>query len=212
MRRGFTLIELLVVIAIISVLMGILLPAIGLARRTAQSAAGNANMRSTGQILLMFTGDNDEAFINPFGNGFQEENSGALDYNDALSLRGDTYWDFNAHPIMPHVTTEPFAAYWYSYLSDSDDTQRFREEQVSPADVGLQSLAKGMRDGAFTQRYFFVAVELPALAHALERCFALPVRRAGGHGRTDGQDPVSQLGQLPPIQGFDLRTHGFPAA
>lgn len=145
MRRGFTLIELLVVIAIIAVLMGILLPAIGLARRTAQSAAGNANMRSTGQILLMFTNDNNEAFVNPFGNGEQQESGGKIDYNDALSIQGDWRWNFNAHPLTPHVTTEPFAAYWYSYLSDADGTERLREEQMSPADVALQSLADDMR-------------------------------------------------------------------
>ncbi len=59
MKRAFTLIELLVVVAVISVLMGILLPAMGKARTQAKIIAVNAELRDIGLALELYSEDND---------------------------------------------------------------------------------------------------------------------------------------------------------
>ena len=56
--RGFTLIELLVVIAVISLLMAILIPAVGRARRQARALVCRSTLRQWGQILAAYTTEN----------------------------------------------------------------------------------------------------------------------------------------------------------
>lgn len=56
-RNGFTLIELLVVISIIALLVGILLPALGAARRTAQNSQCLSNIRQMDTAAMSFAAD-----------------------------------------------------------------------------------------------------------------------------------------------------------
>ena len=61
-QRGFTLIELLVVISIIALLIAILLPALGAARRTARSLQSNTQVRGIQQGMFTYATSNKSLF------------------------------------------------------------------------------------------------------------------------------------------------------
>ena len=63
-KSGFTLIELLVVIAIIGILSALLLPALGRAKRTAQTTACLSNLHQIGLALNMYLPENNNHFPN----------------------------------------------------------------------------------------------------------------------------------------------------
>ncbi len=63
---GFTLIELLVVVAIIALLIGILLPALGKARLSAQRSVSAANLKQHAIILASYAAEYKDQLLNPY--------------------------------------------------------------------------------------------------------------------------------------------------
>ena len=67
-RSGFTLIELMVVVAIVALLMSILMPALGRARKSAESVSCQGRLKHWGLIYKLYTDDFDGYFYE--GRGF----------------------------------------------------------------------------------------------------------------------------------------------
>ena len=78
-RTGFTLIELLVVISIIALLIGILLPALGAARKSARQMKNSTHVRGIQQALVVFARSNKGFYAGIENNGTYFVDGAVLD-------------------------------------------------------------------------------------------------------------------------------------
>ncbi|PKL34091.1 MAG: hypothetical protein CVV40_00040 [Planctomycetes bacterium HGW-Planctomycetes-2] len=98
-QRGFTLIELLVVISIIALLISLLLPSVGKARRAARISRDLSSMKQHGTALASYSSQNKERIMNgPEGRGATEADPVGVRGRPAKKMCGPGFatngWEF----------------------------------------------------------------------------------------------------------------------
>lgn len=115
-KRGFTLIELLVTIAIIAILMSVLLPSLGGARRAARSTVCSNNLRQIATAINQYANSNKDAIVG------SPDTSGKEAYFDkkfnGVSVQG---WDWCGPLAAELGMTGPGEG-----QTDADEQERFK--------------------------------------------------------------------------------------
>ena len=108
--KAFTLIELLVVISIITILIGIMLPALGAARKTAIRLQCSSNVR---QIMIAVASYRTETEAYPYQHGRARTISSAINTTDRLSSGTLITMSFKSE----QVPAGNWAWYLWSYMN-----------------------------------------------------------------------------------------------
>lgn len=127
-RLGFTLVELLVVIGIISILIGMLLPAVQMVRESARRTKCSNNMKQIVLAILNYEGGHKKfpagyRYITPTTTGFPDEAVGPVDVTLLPYIEQGNLGDIT-EPNMPWFTQSPIAAQTMVevYVCPSDTT------------------------------------------------------------------------------------------
>ncbi len=203
MRRAFSLIELLVVIGIIALLIGLIVPSLTGARRTAQNALGQANLKSTSGVLLERTYQTRGDFYNPFlyANGSPAGSGGRADTCRAAygQLNEGKRYDF-----------ETYSAYWFNDLAFHEGETSFLPEMaVSPADGDIVNNMRAKRNSGaqlddIQTSFFYGAVFYKDIVNFSYDYFPPDCDGYADYMRQNGCDPDCPCQGLPGRNSLDM--------
>ena len=163
--RGFTLIELLVVISIIGVMLGLLMPALGAARRTARASMCLSNIRQLTIAAVNYTASHDGRMpqylhrltTKKVKYWFGEENklyAGPGETNRELDLSGAVLAEYLGGEMCEKITCPEFPY---------DDDRYFRKFDKEAASYGMNAYVTGAQyspvemKGVYVKPYYRIA-------------------------------------------------------
>lgn len=192
--HGFTLIELLVVISIISILISILLPALGKAREASRNISCLTRLKQVGMVTNIYNDDNHEYYV-PF------HASDWIDKTWVYIYPGRKLSDYYASPntenMLPHtiyscpeleflpdagVIYQRSFAFNHRMVDNSGSTTNRRTEIIKPSSC---SIVMGYRGGSWLANVNEVALRhMGAFNNAFADGHAAGLQWDSGYGST----------------------------